>query len=182
MIKASDKEENMDFTQTEILEKLLNGFRRYYNIYPCADDPALKLPLYARCEYFAHDESYMISRKVNMWQADSEEFIYIFATKQLSEDFLEDCFRYVWEDALKKAHIGPGHMCTYATALILCERCDEPARKLVKKRRMHKSFRFSLHGWMELRAALVETGMERITANACGRDLGKSLKGLLFVG
>ncbi len=81
---------------------------------------------------------------------------------------------------MKRAHIGPGHMYTYITPVFICDTCQEDARKAVRKCRIYKSFKFSLHGWMDFHAAVLEVGSNRITTNGSGKCVEKVLKNVLF--
>ena len=42
--------------------------------------------------------------------------------------------------------------------------------------RLLKSFHFSLHGWMDYHAAVVELGCSRIDTNRSGHNMAKILK------
>ena len=61
-------------------------------------------------------------------------------------------------------------------AVFICDTCDEDARKALKKCRIYKSFHFSLHGWMNFHAALVEVADGKVTSNASGHHVAKILK------
>ena len=81
---------------------------------------------------------------------------------------------------MKRAHIGPGHMYTYITAVFVCDTSEDDAREALQKCRIYKSFHFSLHGWMDFHAAVLETGSGRITANRSGKCVEKVMKNVLF--
>ena len=83
-------------------------------------------------------------------------------------------------DGMKRIHVGPGHMASYITAVFICDTCDEDARKALKKCRIYKSFHFSLHGWMNFHAALVEVDDGKVTSNASGHHVAKILKKILY--
>ena len=54
------------------------------------------------------------------------------------------------------------------------------SRKALKKCRIYKSFHFSLHGWMNFHAALVEVADGKVTSNASGHHVAKILKKVLY--
>ena len=72
------------------------------------------------------------------------------------------------------------HSGQYITAVFICDTCDEDARKALKKCRIYKSFHFSLHGWMNFHAALVEVADGKVTSNASGHHVAKILKKILY--
>ena len=92
----------------------------------------------------------------------------------------EKCKEYAYEDGMKRANIGPGHMYTYITPIFVCDTCDVDAKKALQKCRIYKSFRFSLHGWMDFHAAVFEVNTNKIFTNRSGKCVEKILKNVLF--
>lgn len=164
-------------TRKNIIELLLKSYEAYYNI---TDYGTKRTPLRALCEYYEHAEKYMVSRKVSLWSADSEEFIFLFELPHLSLETFEQCKTTACEEGMKLLHIGPGHMYSYITPIIVCDTCDEEAVKALKKCHIYKSFRFSLHGWMDFHAAAVIGDSDRIESNRAGRPTAKILKKVLY--
>ena len=121
-----------------------------------------------------------ISRKAELWSADCEEFIYLFDVEHLTREIFEQCRDYARKDGMERAHIGPGHMYTYITPVFICDACDEEARKALKKCRIYQSFHFSLHGWMDFHAAVLEVNHNKITTNRNGKCVEKVMKNVLF--
>lgn len=62
----------MKDTRQNIIDILLKSYVAYYNITDYGDK---REPLRALCEYYEHAEKYMVSKKVSLWAADSEEFM-----------------------------------------------------------------------------------------------------------
>ena len=160
----------------EIQDKLLKSYQRYYNIYPAEE---AQRPLVARCDYFEHSEKYVLSRKAELWSADAEEFLYLYDVPHLTVEAYEACMKHTTEDGMGRMNIGPGHMYSYLTAVIVSDQADEEAVKALKKSRLHKSFHFSFHGWMDYRAALVIGNGGGITTNGAGRCMTKVMKKVL---
>lgn len=167
----------MKYTREEALNRLLESYRAYYNITMAEEG---RKPLAAVCEFFEHSEKYVVSRQAKLWAANCEEFVYLYEVEHLTREIFEQCRHEVWEDGLQRAHIGPGHMYTYVTPIFLCDTCGEDARKALRKCRIYKSFRFSLHGWMDFHTAVLEVlNDNRITTNGSGKCVGKVLKKVL---
>ena len=166
------------YTREEAVQRLLDSYRAYYNITLFEDE---QKPLTALCEFFEHAEKYVLTRKANLWSAESEEFLYLIETEHLTKEIYEKYRDYAYEDGMKRAHIGPGHMYTYITPVFICDTCDEDARRALKKCRIYKSFQFSLHGWMDFHTAVLELNHNNlITTNSSGKCVGKVLKNVLF--
>ncbi len=167
----------MKYTRENIIDILLKSYVAYYNI---TDFGTEREPLRALCEYYEHAEKYMVSRKVSLWAADSEEFIYLFDVPHLTLEVFEACKKTAYEDGMDRLHIGPGHMYSYITPIIVCDTCDEEAVKALKKCHIYKSFHFSFHGWMDFHAATVIGDSDRIESNRAGRTTAKILKKVLY--
>ena len=165
------------YTRETAIERLLKSYEVYYNIHLFEDE---QTPITARCDFFEHSQRYFLSRKAELWAADCEEFLYLLNIPHLTKELFEKWRDYVHENGMGLAHIGPGHMYTFITPIFICDTCDEDARKALRKCRIYKSFHFSLHGWMDYRAAVVELGRSRIDANQSGRSVAKILKKVLY--
>ena len=167
----------MTDTREAVIARLLKSYQSYYNIILLEDE---QLPIKARCEFFEHSEKYVISKRAELWSADSEEFLYILDIPHLTLELYEKWRDYVYDDGMGRIHVGPGHMYSFITPVFICDSCDEDARKAVRKCHIYKSFRFSLHGWMDYHVAVVDLGKKRIDANRSGHTVAKSLKKILY--
>ena len=167
----------MRYSRSEIIDILLKSYIAYYDI---TDYGTKREPLRALCEYYEHAEKYMVSRRISLWSADSEEFIYLFDVPHLTLGAFEKCKKTAYEDGMERLHIGPGHMYSYITPIIVCDTCDGDVIKALKKCHIYKSFQFSLHGWMDFHAAAVIGDSDRIESNRAGRTTAKILKKVLY--
>ena len=84
-----------------------------------------------------------------------------------------------YEEGMKLIHPGKGHMCTTLTLLVVCDESTPGAEKLLKKCRLHKSFRFSIDGWMDFHTGLMTLGSGKAAANFGGHDNLKLLRQLI---
>lgn len=189
----------MQYTRETAVARLLDGYRPYYDITMSEEK---QKPLTAICEFFEHSEKYVLSRRANLWEANCEEFVYLFEMEHLTKDVFERCRDMACKDGLERAHIGPGHMYTYITSIFVCDTCEKDAAAAVKRCRIYKSFRFSLHGWMDFHVAVLEVSSDdgsetkrmpmrgafekgcpngcKVTTNRSGRCVEGILKNILF--
>ena len=49
----------------------------------------------------------------------------------------------------------PDHIYPYITAIFVCDSCDEEAERTLKKCKIFKNFKFSIHGWTITPLALI---------------------------
>lgn len=167
----------MQYTRETALKKLLESYQAYFNIHMVENEPE---GLVAVCDFFERSEKYVLSRKAELWSANCEEFIYLWSVEHLTLELFEKIRDFTKEKGFGRANIGPGHMYTYITPIILCDTCDDAAKKAVKKCRIYKSFRFSLHGWVDFHIAVFEAAGGSISTNRSGKCVEKILKKILF--
>lgn len=167
----------MDYTRESAIERLLNSYRAYYNIYKFEGEQGL---IAARCDFFEHAQKYVLSKKAELWSADSEEFLYIIDVPHLTKEIFLEYKDKVLEDGTSRMNIGPGHMYTYITPVFITDEADEDAIKALKKCHIYKSFHFSLHGWMDYRAALLQVTDGKMYSNNSGKSVVKIMKKVLY--
>ena len=167
------------WTREKLLNRLLRSYQSYYDIYPTENGEKDGLPLAAHCRFFIHSEKYVLIKKAKLWEADSNEFLYIFSLPHLTEELYDSCEKYAYEEGMKQIDPKPGHMCSYITAMFLCDTCDPAALKKLRKNHIYKSFRFSLYGWMDYHTALFTLSDNGIYTNRSGRDNVKFMKSIL---
>ena len=93
----------MDYTREIAIERLLKSYRSSYNIHPDEDD---RNPITARCDFFEHSGQYVISKKAELWTADTEEFLYFLNIPHLTLELYQKWRDYVHEDGMNRLHIS----------------------------------------------------------------------------
>jgi len=159
------------------MERLLASFKRNYDISLFNDE---QRPLKAICDYFEHNEKYILSRKTQIWQANNEEFLFLYCIDDLTEETVRDAFAESLRLGEEKLNIGSGHMCSYITTVIVCDSASDDALKLLKKCRKHKSYRFSLHGWMDYRIVALCLADSKAASNWAGKVVVKNLRNVII--
>ena len=190
----------MDNIRNAAIERLLSGYRRYYNVTRFDGGPnpppeefkgiceAGKLTppamsgdscFVALCEYYEKAEQYFLFRTNELWSTHQEEFIFLFSVNNLTKELFEQCRDYAYEEGMKLAHIGSGHMYTYITPVLVCETAEPEAVKALEKCKIYKSFKFSFHGWMDFHAACFEASERKLHFNHSGLCMKKNLEKIL---
>ncbi|MDD6347553.1 MAG: hypothetical protein PUA52_06070 [Lachnospiraceae bacterium] len=165
-----------ELSREELQEKLLRVYSRWYDIDRCE---ASEEPLFATAEFHEHQTGFALVRKAEMWSADRHEYTYFFSMPELTPEIFEACMEKAKTLGLAKIDPESGHMCSYIAAVFLCDSADPEAVRALKRYRCRKSFQFSLKGWMEIHAAMMERGKDSIVANGDGRNTAKFLKNML---
>ena len=164
-------------TRTEAMEKLHQWYSVYFDVQRF-DDPSDYLAL--RCDFHVHSEKYVLVKKAKLWEADSNEFVFVFSVPHLTEEIYKSCEQLAYERGMEMIQPGPGHMYSYITAVFVCESCDDAARRALRRCRIYKSFRLAFWGWMDFHSCLVELDGERVSHNSSGRSAAQMLKSTLF--
>lgn len=165
----------MEETREALLTRLTDTYGTWYNLTPVEGEG----PLAAKGEFHEHGTGYMLIRKAEMWCADTHDYLYIYSVDRLTPEVFEACLTKTRE--LGEPLVAPdrNHKSTYITALFVCDTAEEEALKALKKLRIRKSFKLSLHGWMEIHAAAVVLRGGTITSNGDGRRTAEFLKNVL---
>lgn len=182
------------------VERLLSGYRRFYNItrFDGGENPHPEeynglregerlIPLIlqepdrfvAFCEYYEKAEQYFLFRSNELWSSHQEEFIFLFSLRRLTMELFETCRDYAYTEGMKLAHVGPGHMYTYITPVFICDAADPEAVRALEKCRIYKSFLFSFHGWMDFHIACFDAARNKLYFNQSGRCMEKTMKKVL---
>ena len=156
-----------------LLENLLKGYSVYFDVERVEEQ---EVPIKAVCAFHVHSEKYVLVKSAKLWDADSNEYVYLFSVPELTAEIFEKCKRYAYEKGMEQIDPKPGHMYSYITALFLCDQVTKEGEKALKKCKIYKSFRFSFHGWMEFHTALLCGSDGRIAVNRAGRQMKKMLK------
>lgn len=165
------------YTREEALAKLLRAYQSSYDIEVA--DPSMD-PLVNVCHYYEHSSKYVLSKKAELWSADTTEHAYFFSVSNLTADIYKSCEKLAYDQGMALIDPKPGHMCTYITAVFLCDSCTDEALKLLKKCKLYKSFQFSLRGWMDFHSIAINLPKEEIIHNRSGHSTAKILKNILY--
>ena len=165
-------------SRAQVLTRMLKGYQAYFDIEQYEDGKD-GLPLAAHCRFYVHSEKYVLVKKAKLWDADSNEYVYIFSVPELTKELYEICKNYAYEDGMKLIDPKPGHMYSYITPVFICDTCTPEAEKALKWCRIYKSFHFSWYGWMNVHTAAVICKESRVMTNRMGRGNAKFMKNIL---
>lgn len=164
-------------TRPEAIDKLCKSYSLYFDIERYDDDPR---PLAATFFMHTHSEKYVLVKKAKIWEADSNEYVYLFSVPHLTKELFLECRDFAYKDGMEHIEPGPNHMVSYITALFLCDTCDADAVKALKRTYIYKSFKLAFHGWMDFHTGLIELSTGKTAANSSGRSTAQLLKKTLL--
>ena len=166
----------MSFTKDEVLRKINKAYFASHNI-TSHDENSEGLVMEA--EFHVHSEKYVLSKKAQLYEMDSNEYVYVYYYPNLTLDIFNKTVTEAYELGFPKIEPNSSHRSSYIVAEFICDTYDTDVLNAIKKYRKRKSFQFSLHGWMETHTVLIDLGTESVSANSDGRLTGKFLKRVL---
>ena len=162
-------------TLQETLDKILPSFQKYYDIIR-ENVPA---PFTAAAEFHSHDEQYFLIKSARISEANSNEFAYFYTAESLSAEELKELDQCAWERGLKDVQPNYYHRSTDVALIIIAEKIDDEAKKLMKKLNHSKSYQFGLQGYSNYRLVALELSTGKVTHNRQGQNLKKLLSNIL---
>lgn len=156
-------------TKEEKLESVLKSYTRFYNIKREEVEP----PFDAEAEFISHNEQYILVKAAKIAEIDSNEFVYFKLVDRLTVETLTKLDKTAWERGLSKVNPGPGHRNSDVSLIIIADKIDENAFKLVRKLKHSKSYLFTFHGWSNYKLIAIDLSDNRTTYNRQGRMLKK---------
>ncbi len=162
----------------DFLEQIVEGYKNNYDIMAWNE---VDEGLVVQAHMHVTEMQCVIFKEFSMWTANADEYVYIFRTSHLTENFVESAILQAYDDGMPRidldgVNIKKQHMRTNLVALFICDMADEAAIKKVKKCKIYKNFKFSLKGWMEMHTNLVVLNDEKVYNNRYGTTTAEYLK------
>ena len=117
-------------TREEALDKLCHSYSGYFDVVR-HEEP--KGHLVAEAGLHIHSEKYVLVKAAKLWEADNNEYVYIFSVPVLTKEIFEQCREQARVDGLQRIEPGPNHMCSYITAIFLCDTCEPDALRALRR-------------------------------------------------
>ena len=121
-------------------------------------------------------QKYVLVKKAKLWSLENNEYAYFYLTDKLDLSCFEHIQKVALDAGMELVHPHSEHMSSLVTLVILADEIDNDAKAALKKLRFEKSFRLSLHGWMEFRIAAINFSDGEIISNRAGKDVRELLE------
>ena len=108
----------------EMLENIIAGYSAYFDVERIEDK---SVSLKAICSFHVHSEKYVLVKSAKLWDADANEYVYLFSVPKLTQEIFEKCREYAYGKGMACIEPGPNHMYSYITALFLCDEYTKEA-------------------------------------------------------
>ena len=93
-------------TRLEAIDKLCESYSVYFDVERFEENEDL---LAATCFLYVHSEKYVLVKAAKLWEADSNEYVYIFNVPHLTKDIFTKCRDYAHKDGMSRIEPEPGH-------------------------------------------------------------------------
>ena len=163
---------DLDEKKQKLFEQVLDGYRGYFDIYENSEYPQF----IATAQFHSRSEKYVLTEHAKLWAAEAHEYVFFAECENLDIVAWQELASKATEYGLALVKPHSEHMYSYISLVVLADSVDETALKEIKKTKFHKSFKFSIHGWADLRCAVVNLSGNTIITNSAGKDMRKSLK------
>ena len=154
-------------TAPQMLDKLLNAYRTYYDVRRENVAP----PFVAEASFRSHTEQYFLIRAARISEAESNEHVFFALEETLSVARLRELDAAAWNVGLSRVTPHKDHRNTDITLLIFADRVNSDASALIPKLKYYKSYRWGLQGWSHYRLAVADADAGRVFYNRQGRTL-----------
>lgn len=167
----------MQLTRAQMGDKLLQAYSGYYDVEK-PEEALCNGRQFAAAEFHSTLSRYVLSKDAKLWEAENNEFVYLFSLPELRTEDLWELRDYTLSEGLPRVRPHNEHMYTYLTALILADHVAPAVQKEIKRLHFLRNYKFSLHGFSTLRVAAWEEASGRCFTNAHGREVGDFIESL----
>lgn len=162
--------------RVDLLERILAAHQSFYDITRDYLFEGRTFPAFA--EYHTYGEKYVLVKRAKLWEVNTHDFMFFECVDELDEAHLAEDISFMQEKALRKVDAGPNHMSSALSLAIIANSTTEAARKLAKKTRFHKEYRFGFRGWTDLRLCVVDLSLpakQGVVANNAAKQLKEAV-------
>ncbi|MDD6311320.1 MAG: hypothetical protein PUB09_05240 [Firmicutes bacterium] len=149
---------------------ILNSYQENYDIIRFAEENTGGPALFAKATMHLRESGYIMSRKAEMWSANSDEHVWFYDADNPSEEQLKSIVDGLYEKSLTEIDLSGNHMCTRVVAFFICQNLDEGARNYIKKCKLRKDFMFSLKGWLEVHVVAICLESQEAIGNKAAKE------------
>lgn len=152
----------------------MQGYAENYDIENIEPDKT-ELPLVATATMHMSESGYVLTRKAEMWSANSNEHVYFFSADSFTPELCEQCIDYAHEDGMSRIDLegDSNHMCTRIVAVFIADELSDEAISDIKSCKIYKNFKMGLRGWMEMHTVGVRLDNESVCFNKYGRETAR---------
>ncbi len=164
----------MQEISTELLEKILTSYERYFDV--TKDSEYEGLSVAAEAAFHSRSEKYVLVKKAQLWAAEAHEYAFFVTVPHLDTETLEAYRGVILKEGLSRVKPMKDHMYTYVTLIFITDEMDADIVSALKKIRHHENYKLSFYGWSDFRVAVWDGKTQKVFTNSAGKDLKKMFR------
>ncbi len=157
-----------------VLDRLLEAHETWFDVTRNCEYGGRSFEGYA--EFHSHGEQYVLVKRAKLWEVDAAEYIFFTQTDVLDDALLDELLDFMKTQAVNKVDPAPNHMKSYISLVIVAKQVEQGTGKRVKKAAFHKTYKFGLRGWAELRLCAIDLEARNVLTNAEGKAMKQALE------
>lgn len=157
-----------------VLDRLLDSCASCFDIEQDAVIDGERLAAIA--EFHSRSERYVLVKSAKLWAAESNEYLFFVSEGHVDLSRWRSLRDLIRTEGLNRIKPHSEHMCSYVSMVLLADNIDEHALREIRRYRFSRSFRLSLHGWMEFKIAALDCASGSAVSNPQGKALLTMLK------
>lgn len=136
------------------VDRLLQSYSAYYDVEECDERD-----LVAKARFHSRGEKYLLTRSVNLWSVEDNEYVFIYAGDHLDPEGLEHAIQMSSETGMSMIKPSSEHRSSMITTILIYRTLDKCCTKSIKAYRERRDFGFMLIEWVIAIIALICVGI-----------------------
>lgn len=161
-----------------VLTRLLAAHEAWFDVERNFEYAGRTFPGFAR--FHSHGEQFVLVKRAKLWEVDAHELMFFELADRLDGDMLSRLVSYMTTEAVKMVEAKANHMTTYLSLIVITDAIGDDIARAVRKTKFRKNFKLGLHGWADLRLAVVDLEHASVLTNVAGRELKPVLEANAF--
>ena len=171
-VRATDSFRRSD--AREVLDRLLAAHEAYFDVE--RDHAFAGRTFEGYAELHSSASQYVLVKRAKLWETNSHEYLFFTLVDHLDAVSFDELVAFMEHEALGKVTLGPDHMNSFLSLVIIADTMDADLAHTVRKTRFRKNFQFGLKGWADLRVCVVCLADGTVYANAMGKEMAPTLE------
>lgn len=134
----------------QIIEKFKNNYGHMFDFFDHYSYGGKEFLLHAK--FNQRNTKYFATKKVEIYSFSNNEYLFIDDSYTVfNQQALEEMDAFIRKNMEDFVQPNDEHMSSVISMIYMCDDIDENVKKNVKKFKLHKSFKFGLNGWVNVK-------------------------------
>lgn len=160
-----------------VLERLLAAHGAWFDV--SRDVTVAGRAFRALAQFHSFGEQYVLVKRVKLWEAEEHEYMLFDVRDHIDAEAARSYVEFMKNEALELVKPEPNHMSSFRTLVVIANSASDEACALFRKTSHRKNFMWGIHGWSDVRLALIDLSKpqgSRVVCNGAAKRIRKSLE------